>query len=120
MYVQQAIHLTLSTPLYYTTRFFQFINTCKEHEKQIVLLPQTLLQKNISTSIDIYYKSLIDIYINHDFLHDICLSKFAANDDVKTCKKCNNSKIIHWVYLNLHKGLDNHYELLLLLFNTFC
>ncbi len=64
-----------------------------------------------STSIDTYYKSLIDIYINlHDFLHDICLSKFAANDDVKTCKKCNNSKIIHWVCLNLHKDLDNHYK----------
>lgn len=44
MYVQQAMHLTLSMPLYYTTRFFQFINTCKEHEKTFVLLPQTLLQ----------------------------------------------------------------------------
>jgi hypothetical protein len=64
MYVQQAIHLTLSMPLYYTTRFFQFINTCKKHKKTFVLLPQTLLQKKNSTSIDIYYKSLIDIYMS--------------------------------------------------------
>jgi len=57
MYVQQAMHLKLSMPLYYTTRFFQFINTCKEHEKTFVLLPQTLLQ--------IFLKLQLIFTINH-------------------------------------------------------
>jgi hypothetical protein len=32
-------------------------------KKTFVLLPQTLLQNFFSTSTDIYYKSLIDIYM---------------------------------------------------------
>ncbi len=33
MFVQKAIHMTLSIPLHHATRSFQFINTCEEENK---------------------------------------------------------------------------------------
>ncbi len=38
MSIQQVVHISLSIPFYYTTRSFQFINTC--NERIFVLLPQ--------------------------------------------------------------------------------
>ncbi len=42
MFVQQAIHITLSIPLHHATRSFQFINTCEEENKAFVLFPQNI------------------------------------------------------------------------------
>ncbi len=40
MFVQQAIHITLSIPLHHATRSFQFINTCEEENRDFILFPQ--------------------------------------------------------------------------------
>jgi hypothetical protein len=40
MSIQQTVHISLSIQFYHSTRSFQFINTCNEHEKPFVLLPQ--------------------------------------------------------------------------------
>jgi hypothetical protein len=38
--IQQVVHISLSIPFYHSTRSLQFINTCNEHERIFVLLPQ--------------------------------------------------------------------------------
>jgi hypothetical protein len=38
MFIQQVVHITLSIPLYHTTRSFQFIHTCQQQNKTFVLL----------------------------------------------------------------------------------
>jgi hypothetical protein len=43
MFVQQAIHISLSIPLYHSTRSFQFINTHEQHDRAFVLLPYEML-----------------------------------------------------------------------------
>jgi hypothetical protein len=40
MSIQQAIHISLSIPLYHLTRSFQFISTFKQFHKAFVLLPK--------------------------------------------------------------------------------
>jgi len=40
MFIQQVVHITLSIPLYHSTRSFQFINTCQQQDKTFVLLSQ--------------------------------------------------------------------------------
>ncbi len=40
MSIQQVVRITLSIPLYHSTRSFQFINTCQQQDKTFVLLPQ--------------------------------------------------------------------------------
>ncbi len=49
----------------------------------------------------------------------MCLAKFIANYNTKTCKICKCVKVIHWVCFNVHKYLENHYRELLLLFKPF-
>jgi hypothetical protein len=67
MSIQQVIHLSLSIPLYHSTRSFQFINTYEENDKK-KLLPQKVLNKLFPNSTNIHCKSLIEKYkhqINH-------------------------------------------------------
>jgi hypothetical protein len=40
MSIQQVMHISLLIPFYHSTRSFQFINICNEHERVFVLLPQ--------------------------------------------------------------------------------
>jgi hypothetical protein len=40
MSTQQVVHITISIPLYHSTRSFQFINTCQQQDRTFVLLPQ--------------------------------------------------------------------------------
>jgi hypothetical protein len=40
MFIQQVVHITLSIPLYHSTRSFRFINTCQQQDTTFVLLPQ--------------------------------------------------------------------------------
>jgi hypothetical protein len=52
MPIQQVVHITLSIPLYHSTRSFQFINTCQQQDKTFVLLP-----KKITKIISKFYKN---------------------------------------------------------------
>jgi hypothetical protein len=38
MFVQQAIHITLSIPLHHATRFFQFINRCEGENRVFCII----------------------------------------------------------------------------------
>jgi hypothetical protein len=96
MFTQQSVHNTLSIPLYNSTRSFQFINTCQQQNRALVLLPQKIIQGLSPNSTKIHYKSLIDKHINqNERLNDLCLAKFIVNYDTKENKKHNKNKIIH-------------------------
>ncbi len=49
----------------------------------------------------------------------MCSTKFVTNYDTKVNKRCNKSKIIHWVSFNQHECQENHYKELLFLFKSF-
>jgi hypothetical protein len=66
MSIQQVVHITLSITFYFTTRSFQFINTCNEHERTFVLLPQTILHNLPPTSTNLHCESLVDKYKEWD------------------------------------------------------
>jgi hypothetical protein len=75
MSIQQVVHITLSIPLYRSTRSFQFINTCQQQDKAFVLLPQKKIQGLFPNSTKIHCKSLVDKYINqNEKLNDFCLT----------------------------------------------
>lgn len=58
MSIQQAIYIyILSIPFYRSTISFQYINTCEEHHKTFVLLPQKVLQNLPRTLINMHCKS---------------------------------------------------------------
>jgi hypothetical protein len=62
MFVQQVLHMYLLIPLCHSTRSFQFMNTCEEHDRVFVLLPLKMLHNLSPTSIDIHCKSIVDNY----------------------------------------------------------
>ncbi len=92
--IQQVVYLTLSIPLYHSTRSFQFINTCQQQDKTFVLLPQKKYDLSLSFT-KLHCKSLVDKYINwNEKLNDFCLVEFVANYDIKVNKRCSKRKII--------------------------
>jgi hypothetical protein len=54
MSTQQVVHITISIPLYHSTRSFQFIDTCQQQDRTFVLLPQ-----NSTRLVSKFYKNLL-------------------------------------------------------------
>jgi hypothetical protein len=59
MPIQQAMYISLSIHFITHQDNFQFINTCNEHERTFVLLPQKILHNLTPTSTNIQCKSLV-------------------------------------------------------------
>jgi hypothetical protein len=56
----QVVHITLSIPLYHSTKSFQFINTCQQQNRTFLLLSQKIIQGLSSNFTKIHCKSLVD------------------------------------------------------------
>jgi hypothetical protein len=67
---QQTIHVTLSISFYHSTRSFQFINTCKEHDRTFVLLPQKYCKFNFQLQL-IFIVSFKFIHVNNGQIFQI-------------------------------------------------
>jgi hypothetical protein len=107
MSIQQAMHISLSIPFYHSTRSFQFINTCNEHERTFMLLPQNILYNLTPSSTNIQCKSLVYKYEErHHSLENISLQILLSVMTIKHVKNMDMIKLFvgfHSIFIRTHK-----------------
>jgi hypothetical protein len=121
MFIQQVIHISLSIPLYYSIRYFPFINTCEELDRAFVLLSKNILKKIPPTSIDIHCKSLVKKYFKIYNIFLVALSNLYQIITLKHVKFINVLKSFLGFVLMFIKILEiilrNYYYYLNLFMN---
>ena len=105
-----GVYLTLSMPLYHSSRTFEFINTSPYNERAFILKSQNELLKLDSESRDIMSPSCIDKYINRPInMENISLIQFVANYNyhASTLTKLHKTKFVRFFHYNKFKDLEN-------------
>jgi hypothetical protein len=93
------MHISLSIPFNHSTSSFQFINTCNEHERTFVLLPQNILHNLTPTSTNIQCKSLVYKYKKrHHSLENISLQNLLLVMTLKHVKNMDTIKLFVGFY----------------------
>jgi len=120
MSIQQAMHISLSIPFYHSTRSFQFINTCNEHERTFVLLPQKILRNSTPTSTNIQCKSLVYKYKEwHHSLENISLQNLLLVMTLKHVKNMDMIKLFvgfHSIFIRTQKIIIKNYYFFSIIF----
>jgi hypothetical protein len=113
MSIQQAMHISLSIPFYHSTRSSQFINTCNEHERVFVLLPQKILHNLTPRSTNIQCKSLVYKHKEqHHSLENISLLNLLLVMTLKHVKNMDTIKLfvgLHSIFIKTQKIIIKNY-----------